>query len=127
MALYEITGYFKVEWYGKYVNWYLMAEACEKYEKNLKFLADICRKYLNWYFIVDKCRNVNWHFIVGDRDKYVAKFEVLKAAAVKVTVSWNAMPRTVADRVINNLKKPSAYPQNTGTCIPKYKVQYTTI
>jgi len=87
-----------------------MAEECEKYENNLKFLADICRKYLNW------------HFIVGDHDKYVTNFEVLKAVTLKVIVSWNVMPRTVADRGINNLKKPSAYSRNTVTCLPNYKV-----
>jgi len=52
----------------------------------------------------------------------VTYFEVLKAVTMKVTVSWNVMPRTVADRGINDLKKPSAYPQNTCTCLPNYKV-----
>jgi hypothetical protein len=60
--------------------------------------------------------------IVGDHDKYVTYFEVLKAVTMKVIVSWNVMPCNVADRGINNLKKPSAYPQNTDTCLPNYNM-----
>jgi hypothetical protein len=30
--------------------------------------------------------------MVGDHDKYVTYFEVLKAVTMKVTVSWNVIP-----------------------------------
>jgi len=48
-------------------------------------------------------------FYCRNHDKYMTNFEVLKAVTVKVMVSWNVMPHTVADRGMNNLKKPSAY------------------